>query len=206
MRFSTEKSRDCLRRDERENVHRRQCHCRTCVLCRSHTPFDDVLLLFLLAVVLAEINQKETVHLPLVSVFSIQRPGVGRVSPGWDCGSFTSKVFCGHVGLREIGHVWVTYHTPKDSCSFPSFSGNFTGKKAFSFSRVPRALSNAVGNPATGILPVYRNSFGVPIETSKKSDLLGNQSREIEREREADRQTDRRTDRQTDRQTGVLFI
>ena len=85
MRFSTEKSRDCLTRDndtpsERENVHRRQCHCRTCVLCRSHTAFDDVLLLLLVAVVLAEINQKETVQLPLVSVFSIRRPCVGRIS------------------------------------------------------------------------------------------------------------------------------
>ena len=60
------------------------CHWRTCVACRSHTAFQDVLLLLLLAVVSAEINQKENVHLPLGSLLSVRRPGVVRVSPGWE--------------------------------------------------------------------------------------------------------------------------
>ena len=44
------------------------CHCRTRVACRSHIAFQDVLLLVLLAVVLAEINQMKNVHFPLGSV------------------------------------------------------------------------------------------------------------------------------------------
>ena len=43
-----------------------------------------MLLLLLLAVVSVEINQKENVHLPLGFVLSVRRPGVGRVSPGWE--------------------------------------------------------------------------------------------------------------------------
>ena len=65
----------------------------------------------------------------------------------------------------------------------------FQEETAFSVSRASRALSKAVGNPATGILPVCRNSFGVRIETSIKSALIRNQSREIpERERERERE------------------
>ena len=64
----------------------------------------------------------------------------------------------------------------------------FQEETAFSVSRASRALSKAVGNPATGNLPVCRNSFGVRIETFKKSALLGNQSREIPRERERERE------------------
>ena len=52
-------------------------------------------------------------------------------------------------------------------------------KLHFCFSRAAsRALSRAVGNPATGILPVYRNSFGVRIN------LVSSPERERERERE----------------------
>ena len=61
-------------------MRRCQCHCRTRAACRSHTTFQDVLLLLLLV----EINQKENVHLPLGSVLSVRRPGVGRISPGWE--------------------------------------------------------------------------------------------------------------------------
>ena len=53
-------------------------------MCRSHTAFQDVLLLLLLAVVLVEINQKENVHLPLGSVLSVRQPDVGDVTPGWE--------------------------------------------------------------------------------------------------------------------------
>ena len=67
----------------------------------------------------------------------------------------------------------------------------FQEETAFSVSRGSRALFKAVGNPATGILPVCRNSFGVRIETSKKSALLGNQSREIDREREREGEGER---------------
>ena len=67
----------------------------------------------------------------------------------------------------------------------------FQEETAFSVSRGSRALFKAVGNPATGILPVCQNSFGVRIETSKKSALLGNQSREIDREREREREGER---------------
>ena len=67
----------------------------------------------------------------------------------------------------------------------------FQEETAFSVSRASRALSKAVGNPATGNLPVCRNSFGVRIETFKKSALLGNQSREIPRERERERESAR---------------
>ena len=50
-------------------------------------------------------------------------------------------------------------------------------KLHFCFSRAAsRALSRAVGNPATGILPVYRNSFGVRIN------LVSSPERERERE------------------------
>ena len=72
----------------------------------------------------------------------------------------------------------------------------FQEETAFSVSRGSRALFKAVGNPATGILPVCQNSFGVRIETSKKSALLGNQSREIsqsKRERERERERERAT-------------
>ena len=70
----------------------------------------------------------------------------------------------------------------------------FQEETAFSVSWASRALSKAVGNPATsGILPVCRNSFGVRIETSKNSALLGNQ-------RETDRQTDRETETEKKKQ------
>ena len=67
-----------------KHVRRCQCHWRTCVAYRSQTAFQDVLLLLLLAMVSVEINQKENVHLPLDFVLSVRRPGVGRVSPGWE--------------------------------------------------------------------------------------------------------------------------
>ena len=104
MKISTEKSSDWLTRDNdppsvsqglllagalysQESVkHVRRCQCqwRKCAACRSHTAFQDVLLLLLLALVSVELNQKESVHLPLGSVLSVRRPGVGRVSPGWE--------------------------------------------------------------------------------------------------------------------------
>ena len=61
-----------------KHVRRCQCHWRTCVAYRSQIAFQDVLLLLLLAVVSVEINQRENVHLPLGSVLSVRRPGVGR--------------------------------------------------------------------------------------------------------------------------------
>ena len=107
MRFSTEKSRNWLTRDndtpsvtpglllalgalqsaEREaraSVSVSLSYIKNYDACRSDTAFQDVLLLLLLAVVLVEINQEENVHLPLGSVLSVQRPEVGRVAPGWE--------------------------------------------------------------------------------------------------------------------------
>ena len=77
-----------------KHVRRCQCYWRTCGECRSHTAFQDVLLLLLFAVVSVEINQKENVHLPLGSVLSVWRPGVGRVAPGWE-------VLCGRVEFAK---------------------------------------------------------------------------------------------------------
>ena len=100
MKFSTEKSRDWLTRDNDtpsvsqglllvhcsqesvKHVRRCQCHWRTCVAYRSQTAFQDVLLLFLLAVVSVEINQKENVHLPLGSGWEVYVESVV-----WPCGS-----------------------------------------------------------------------------------------------------------------------
>ena len=194
MRFSTEKSRDCLTRDndtlsECENVHRRQCHCRTCVLCRSHTAFDDVLLLLLVAVVLAEINQKETVHLLLVSVFSIRRPGVGRISHlVGTVGGLPQKCFVAMSGLEKSAMSESLVTLRSTAVVFLHSAEMFQEKTtAFSFSRASRALSKAVGNPATGKnLPCWEISL----------------ARERERERDGNADTD--TDRQT--QTCVLFI
>ena len=95
-------------------------HCRTRVACRSHTAFQDVLLLLLLAVVLAEINQKENVHLPLGSF------GGPALVASHLAGRFTSEVLCGRVGVSEIGHNCVSCrHESKDNGGFPSFCGNF---------------------------------------------------------------------------------
>ena len=72
-------------------------------------------------------------------------------------------------------------HKPKDSGGFPS-AGVLQEETAFSCSRISRALPGDIGNPAAGLLLVYRNSSGVRNEI-----LLGNQSHEISPQTDGER-------------------
>ena len=67
------------------------------------------------------------------------------------------------------GSVVVT--SRRTTVVFPPSVDIFQDETAFSFSNACRALSKAVGNPATGILPVYRN-FWCSNRALKKSVLL----------------------------------
>ena len=157
-------------------MRRCQCYWRTCVACRTHTAFQDVLLLLLVVVVSVEINQKENVHLPLGSVLSVRRPGVVRVAPGWEV---YVEVLCGRVGFAKSamsGSVVVT--SRRTTVVFLPSADSFQEETALIFPSAglpghhPKLL-------VTQQLASCRNSFGVRIETSQKSARLRNQSREI---------------------------
>ena len=109
-----------------------------------------MLLLLLLAVVSVEINQKENVHLPLGFVLSVRRPGVGRVSLTCLGGLRRKCCVAVVVGVKSAMSGSVVVTGRRTTVVFLPCAEIFQEETAFSVSRASRALSKAVGNPATG--------------------------------------------------------